>query len=581
MLSNAEPEPAAFLRPRIKAFLVFALLSLAVYGPCLRGSRFFFDDEILIAKNHLLQEGWRGIPAILSTGYWQAVEGTEARVQEYRPLLMLSFLAQTSAQGLSARDMRITNVLLHALVCLLLWEILKRKIGPEAALAGSLVFAVMPVHSEAVSLIVGRSEVLSAALLLGSWLLLEKESGAALGTGSALYLAAVFTKESSVVFPVFIALHDWVFGRRKPWRGRSLQTQSLLWATTAAAIAARFIVLSHPFHGGAPYFPMGRLPAAFTFSQFSLERYLWPAISGLGLCSDYSRPLLPDLGPSSIAGWLSLASLMIIFGAATWELVKNASPWTFWILGPVLFLLPTSNLIISLDTIGAERFLYFPSIALAAGWGFLYQKSIRRWPKISVAALCALTGTYAVLLSLRSRDWASPIAFEKAAIACNPVSSKARGSLGAEYLKLGEISDGLAEMERAIFLNPRLASPYYNLGRFYLSRNRLERASVNIQECLRRDPRLADAWVVLGLVEEKRNHPGKALGYFLTAARINPRNADARFNAGRLEWLESDFSAARENWEAFLRLEPADPQASALRALLKRKGIPKVKGKKN
>ncbi|MDE2313369.1 MAG: tetratricopeptide repeat protein [Elusimicrobia bacterium] len=571
-------------RSRLRALAILSLAVFAAYGSSLRSKAFIYDDQDLIADNPFLHEGAAGILPALSQGYWESVYGQDAKVQEYRPVLMLSFLAQTFLTGFSVPAMRLGNILLHLLVCWLLWEILRRKISPEAALAGALIYAVMPVHSEAVELLTGRSEVLSAAFLLSAWLCLEKETAGGLAMGTALYGLAVLTKESSVLFPIFMALNDWVFLRRKPWQERSRASQLALWAATAAALAPRFLALSAPFHGGIPYFH-GRLVAGLTMAKFGLEHYLWPSVTGTGLCTDYSRPLIADSNPASSAAWLILLAVASAYALAAWEIARRRSRWAFWLLAPCLFLLPTSHLIIPLDTLGAERFLYLPTLSLAAGWGFLYWKARQAAPRLAFAALICICVVYALLLSQRNRIWASPLNFDRAAISCNPASAPAWDGLGSDLISEGRASQGAAALNRAASLNPNLADPYYNMARLEFSRGETVKAAGLLQEALRRDPQSPDAWILLGLCGERGHKDAAALSDFKTAARIDPGSPLAQFNAGRLCLVLSDFDCTRRHWGNYLRLAPQEPQAAAVRAWLSRlnegKGIPRAADKRN
>ncbi len=571
-------------KSRLRAMAILSLAVFAAYGSSLKSKAFVYDDQYLIEDNPFLHEGAAGILPTLSQGYWESIYGQDAKVQEYRPVLMLSFLAQTFITGFSVPALRLGNILLHLLVCLLLWEILKRKINQEAALAGALIFAVMPIHSEAVVLLTGRSEVLSAAFLLLSWLALEAATTAGLSAGIGLYGLAVLTKESSVLFPAFMALNDWVFFHRKPWEKGSRAGQIGLWLMTLAALAPRFLALSSPFHGGIPYFH-GRLVAGLTMAKFGLEHYLWPSVTGTGLCTDYSRPLIADSSPASSAAWLIFLAVASAYALAAWEIARRRSRWAFWLLAPCLFLLPTSHLIIPLDTLGAERFLYLPTLSLAAGWGFLYWKSRQATPRLASAALICLCAFYALVLSKRNFIWASPLNFDRAAIACNPVSALAWNGLGSDLISAGLPARGAAALKHASSLNPDLADPYYNMARLEFSRGETIKAGVLLQEALRRDPQSPDAWILLGMCGERGHKDAAALSDFKTAARIDPESPLAQFDAGRLCLVLSDFGCTRRHWGNYLRLAPHDPQTAAVRAWLSKlnagKGIPRAADKRN
>src|SRR5581483_11495272 len=82
--------------------------------------------------------------------------------------------------------------------------------GSRARPAGALLFAVHPIHAEAVAAVVGRAELLSTGLVLGAWLLhLADRRGAA----AASFFLALLAKEPAVAFLALAPLGDRVRGR--------------------------------------------------------------------------------------------------------------------------------------------------------------------------------------------------------------------------------------------------------------------------------------------------------------------------------------------------------------------------------
>ena len=105
----------------------------------------------------------------------------------------------------------LVNVLLHAGVCLLVWHF-ARRLSADARVAtlAAALFAVHPVHVEAVANIVGRAELLAALLLLSGLLLLLPRTGPlsarrTLGAAAA-FLAALLAKETAICYPVVALL---------------------------------------------------------------------------------------------------------------------------------------------------------------------------------------------------------------------------------------------------------------------------------------------------------------------------------------------------------------------------------------
>ena len=81
---------------------------------------------------------------------------------------------QRAATGGSAAVAHGINIALHGLVAMLLARLLARLVSPRAAVAGALLFALVPGHAEAVATVVGRAELLAAAWMLALALLVSR-----------------------------------------------------------------------------------------------------------------------------------------------------------------------------------------------------------------------------------------------------------------------------------------------------------------------------------------------------------------------------------------------------------------------
>lgn len=581
---------------RLRWALVLACL--AAYGTSLRMGEYFGDDRAIIAENPVLRAGLRAAPRLLMTGYWDAVQANAGLSQPYRPLLMLSFLVQTATTGLRTAPLHAVNMLLHLLACLLLHEIVRKKMDPAAAAFAALVYAVMPIHAEAVSILTGRSEVLSCALLLASWLCLEDPSRAGrLWLGLACYAAALLTKESSILFPAFLALSDWTFRRQSPLHPQRRRVQELLLLLSAAYLALRLAVLSQVINGGISYFaPTGKLAAVLTLSRFAVLHYLWPSLSGLGLCTDYSRPFFADSAPDSLSSWTSLAALAGLFAFAAYRCLTRRSPWAFWLIGPSLFLLPTSHLLFAMCIIGADRFLYIPTIGLAVGLGHLYLRLKKLAPLAASLFAVVIPSWYAYTTIRRNKSWESEIGFYEAALACNPVSVEARSTLGSllimksrwaegtahllatrsyailggSLLQAGRFAEGKQYLLKAVAERPETASSYYNLGRLAWEGKDPASSEAFLRKAVSLNPNSSDGWVLLATVLESRGKLDEALNCFEKALKVWYFNPTAHFDLGRHYLLRKDPKRALPHLSLFLELAPEDPQAGEVRSLVSR-----------
>src|SRR5262249_41120403 len=135
---------------------------LLSYANGLTGA-FAYDDKAIVRDNLRIRTPER-VLELFTTQYFGGRPGTGTA---YRPVLLLSYAVQWWIHGGDPVPYHALNVLLHVLVTLALAVLLLRAgLSLPAALSAALLFAVLPIHVEAVTSVVGRGETLAAAFLL-------------------------------------------------------------------------------------------------------------------------------------------------------------------------------------------------------------------------------------------------------------------------------------------------------------------------------------------------------------------------------------------------------------------------------
>ena len=126
------------------------------------GNDFVLDDIALIRDNVRIRS-LANVPHLFASSYW-GYGGAQAL---YRPLVLVTYALNYAVHGLSTIGYTAVNVSLHAAVSLLLFELVRRIGGSLfAAVLAGVAFAVHPVHTEAVTGISGRPELLAAFFVL-------------------------------------------------------------------------------------------------------------------------------------------------------------------------------------------------------------------------------------------------------------------------------------------------------------------------------------------------------------------------------------------------------------------------------
>ena len=129
------------------------------------GGELLFDDDVAIVKNPDVL-GKTPLGALLRNDYWGKSLTSSESHKSFRPLTVLTFRVNHDCHGLEPMGYHAVNMMLHALTAVCVTLLVKdlaapaAKRVPMAAFVGGLLFAVHPVHTDAVSSVVGRADVM-------------------------------------------------------------------------------------------------------------------------------------------------------------------------------------------------------------------------------------------------------------------------------------------------------------------------------------------------------------------------------------------------------------------------------------
>ena len=134
-------------------FIVFIL-----YGNTLLND-YNLDDELVTRNHKLTSQGISALPEIFTSPYYQDEVGYS---YEYRPIVLASFAIEHQFLGEHAFISHLINVLLYFITSFILYYflILISNRNTQFALFSSIIFVLLPVHTEVVASIKNRDEIL-------------------------------------------------------------------------------------------------------------------------------------------------------------------------------------------------------------------------------------------------------------------------------------------------------------------------------------------------------------------------------------------------------------------------------------
>jgi hypothetical protein len=448
------------------AAFVAALLGLLMFAPALANG-FAYDDIAIVAQDARIRS-LANLPTILTTGWW-----AEPGHGLYRPLTTLSFALDWSLAPGSAAWFHLTNALLHAAASALVVLLLACFFAPAAALFGGLVFALHPVHVEAVANVVGRADVLASVFVLAACVLWTAEHahpswrGIRAAAVAALFACALLAKESAVMLPALLLLLDAARGAVSRHAVREYLRREATAFSALAVTLAGFLALRASVLGGlAP----SRLDPAVEVAASTGERLLtalqaWPHYLRL---LAFPRTLLADYGPrvltpaDGVTAGAALGALLLLgaVGGGLVALARGRHRLALGLLWFALAILPVSNLLLPIGVLVAERTLYLPSFAAsvaAAGAAAAAgaRAGGRRAPMLAArVAAAAVVALLAARTLARVPEWRSTERIMAAQLRDRPDSFRAQWALARQARLDGDATRALERYAEAMRLWP-------------------------------------------------------------------------------------------------------------------------------
>ena len=483
--------------------LVLTLAAAAAFWPSLQ-AEFVSDDRNAIVWNEHVTGPFDPVAIFTGFSWWGS---SRADSRGYRPLATLSFAVNHLLGGLDVGGYHIVNIALHALVSwLLALTAIALGLTMAEAVTAAMVFALMPIHTEAVAWVVGRAELMAAAGYLGALIciLAYRRSGRAwqLCGASLCLLAGLLCKENAATIlaaPCILAACMPV----KPLRRDVLALAALAAALfIGLALRAKAGPLMVAAGGDLLDNPLAGLPAstrclgAISVMGRYLALSLWPR----PLSVDYSYDSLA-IGEGFIAdthSLLALGAVAIAFWAG-WRRRKTTPAVTVALLLAASAYSMVSNLIVPIGTIMGERLFYLPSAGLCLAVSPFVLRLIRShapWGWILVAA-ATLAWTYVDVE--RSHQWRTPVTLFEAAAEAYPRSARAHMELASAYGRRGRSEEAIEHFRRSIAIIPDYAAAHYNMGNLLARTGRYPEAVAAYRSAVEHSPGLEQAWYNLGL----------------------------------------------------------------------------------
>lgn len=154
----------------------------------------FLYRRAILQNDDLLAE--TPLTNLFTNDFWGTPLSHSGSHKSYRPLTSLTFKLNAYFHGLNPKYFHLTNVLLHSIASYLFVALAKAVFkSRRKVILSSFLFALHPIHTEAVAGIVGRADILASIFYILAFLAFEKSDMTLTILGAA---ASMFCKEQGV-----------------------------------------------------------------------------------------------------------------------------------------------------------------------------------------------------------------------------------------------------------------------------------------------------------------------------------------------------------------------------------------------
>ncbi|MCX5706230.1 MAG: tetratricopeptide repeat protein [Candidatus Omnitrophica bacterium] len=557
-------------KKKILFLIVFILLGcfcLLAYWNSLNNP-FIWDDQALVVKNPLIKS-WNFWPKVLTNDLFF---GVASGSNFYRPMQTFSFMWDYTFWQLDPYGYHITNIILQALISFLvffLFYLLSGNFG--LSFSSAALFSVSAIHTESVTYISGRAELLMGLFLISSLILFIKSRNIIqparivyFSLSLILFALGLLSKELSVAFPLVLLAYLFYYFRDKFSKPVYLAKVLLPFIL----LDVLYLILRFTLFN---FFTLR--PAPLTKYPFLIRLTVLPEV----ILTYFKLLILPVnlhlsweiKRPVSFLGFFSnwfLLGVMVVFALHFLKYNQKRKLFSFFLAWFLIFLLPQSG-IFPINAFVAEHFIYLSSISFFLLCAYFLRKFLRKW--LFILAITILIIFNISLTAARNFEWQDPFIFYQKIIQLSPNSIQALNNLGLEYEYKHKYNEAINEYRKALEVQPDLLEAHSNLANLYFKLGKLKESKKEyaIVEKLAPAAKAGEIQNNIGCVYEVEGLLDQAVEKYRLALKLDPTLKFSHFNIGRVYLTKGNFElASREILESLPEIKP-DKRPLALKVI--------------
>lgn len=519
---------------------------LAAILPYIAGidGELLFDDVPLIKDDPFYLEEANPLQC-WNRSFWK-IEQTQGL---YRPLTLFtywvdirlySFLAHEKT-GLFEPGFRITNLLLHLLITLLVFKLAMRlRFGRLTAFLTALIYALHPIHVEAVTPAFGRGELLCCLFMLAGLILhtyRKRSFGYVIGAALCYMLSFMAKENGSAYLPICILMEIYMTPlaelKQKQLVFKKLIPFSVYVLVPIGVFCLRKAVLGTWLPAKQHFLPVVdnvialsspllRIVAAIRIQGIALIKFFWPSV--LSYDYSYARIIQSETVWDPYA-WLTLISFIAVPGLFIYFKPKYTKKILFLCLVYLVAILPAGNFIVPAGTIFAERLQYLPSVFLCFFASLILFQLAKKIPAKAFIILLILVSCALISRTfIRTFVWENDMTLCVSGIKSAPESIKVWNNISVQLADVNDFKGAIMASSRSIEIFPDYANGYANRGGYYGRLGMFKEAKEDLRKALKLSLNHLHANFTLGMIYAEEGYPLKAKMVWERIQKFYPRD---------------------------------------------------------
>ncbi len=536
-----EERPAARVPEASRSAFALAPVTLALLTSInTLWNEFAADDQQQILNNGFIKDLgniWRSF----TTSVWSFSSNDIRFALDtfYRPIFNVLLTINYALFGTTAWGWHLVNVLIHAVVTLLVFLVLKELAGRTwLALIAASLFAVHPVHAESIAWLSGITDPSVALFLLAAFYCYVRyrrtKRNYLVAVAAAFFLLALLCKETALALPLVILYCELAYfteaASLKERCLRAVRPVGLFALPAVIYFFLRYLALGTSTFGGEAINPLGYVVRTI---PLVVVKYLKLILVPVGYSYQHPTAFLDSFASFAFLGPLLLiAGIGVAVSLSRSRLLAFGAVWFGVWLAPSLAVLRQYEP----ESLVQERYLYLPSIgfclAIALGIEFLARRKPIGvpGPRAAAALVAIIVVLWSAILIKQNRVWHSTLTVYQNCVAVDPNSAAAHSWLGSTYADAGRFREADEQLHAALALDPQFMGAYLSLSYRADRLGQVDQAIKYLQDAITMVPegpltkfKLGTVYLNLGRLYEEQKKYDVAEQYMLRSIEMWPR----------------------------------------------------------